>query len=168
MLFRSAVFTEDWCGDALTSSPSVLKLATTTPGLQVKVFERDKHLDLTNSFLPPHRAGTLPVFVVFDRDMQEVARFIETAKELQPLVGRMADELRARLLDPAEAEKPMNELTPESRAKFGSARAAYRVAHAPDWGAIVIRAFTATVQRGLALPPAERPAEGGTEWPPKG
>ena len=40
----------------------------------------------------------LPVFVVFDRDMHEVARFIETAKELQPEVGRMADELRKRLV----------------------------------------------------------------------
>lgn len=165
---RMAVFTEDWCGDAMTSTPSILRLAESTKGLEARVWQRDQYLDLTNSFLPPHRAGTLPVFVVYDADMNEVARFIETAKELQPLVGKMTDELRSRLLNSEERDKPLPELTPESRAAFGSARAAYRVAHGQEWGEIVVNAFTRTVQKGLELPAAQRPAEGGTEWPPKG
>jgi hypothetical protein len=163
---RLAVFTEDWCGDALTSTPSVLRLAASTGKLEVRVFERDSHLEQTNSFLPAHRAGTLPVFVVFDAELHEVARFIETAKELIPHVSKMSDELRRRLLDPSEADKPLRELTEASRAVFGSARAAYRVAHAVDWGQVVMEAFTNTVKAGLALPPAQRPSEGGTEFPP--
>lgn len=164
---KLAVFTEDWCGDAMTSTPSILKLADSTRGLEVRTFQRDQYRALTDSFLPPHRAGTLPVFVVSDQGMAEVARFIETAKELQPLVGRMSDELRARVLKPEEQHKPLPELSPEARAAFGSARAAYRAAHAQDWGEIVVRAFTRTVRAGLALPPSQRPAEGGTEWPPR-
>ncbi|GEM_PF-221869 len=162
---RLAVFTEDWCGDALTSTPSILKLADTCAGITARVWERDKNLDLTNSFLPSHRHGTLPVFVVLDADMREIARFIETAEELKPAVGQMMDALKARLLNPDERDKPMPELSPESRAAFGSARAAYRVAHAPDWGQVVIGAFLACVQQGLVLPAATRPAVGGTQWP---
>ncbi len=162
---RLAVFTEDWCGDALTSTPSILKLADTCTGIEARTFERDKNLALANSFLPDHRHGTLPVFVVLDSDMHEIARFIETAEELKPAVGKMMDDLKARLLHPDERDKPMPELSPESRAAFGSARAAYRVAHAPDWGQVVIGAFLACVTQGLALPPAERPAIGGTQWP---
>lgn len=165
---RLAVFTEDWCGDALTSTPSILKLADSTPGITVKTFQRDQYRELTDSFLPAHRSGTLPVFVVFNDEMREIARFIETAKKLQPLVGKMADELRAHLLKADERDKPIPELSAESRAAFGSARAAYRAAHAQDWGEIIIAEFTDTVRRGLALSATERPAEGGTEWPPRG
>ena len=165
---RLAVFTEDWCGDALTSTPSVLKLADSTPSITVKTFQRDQDRELADGFLPSHRAGTLPIFVVFDDEMHEIARFIETAKKLQPLVGKMSDELRAHLLKADEQDKPIPELSPESRAAFGSARAAYRAAHAQDWGEIIIAEFADTVRKGLALPAAERPAEGGTEWPPKG
>jgi hypothetical protein len=31
----------------------------------------------------------------------------------------------------------------------------------------VIESFTRTVKAGLALPAPERPAVGGTEWPPR-
>lgn len=164
---RLAVFTEDWCGDALTSTPSVLKLAGATKGLEVKVFERDKHRELTDSFLPEHRAGTLPVFVVFDQQMQEVARFIETAKELQPLVGKMNEEIRSKRLAAADADKGPREMTEEGRTVYRRETVTRRVAAAPDWGRVVIESFTRTVKQGLALPPGERPAVGGTEWPPR-
>ena len=164
---RLAVFTEDWCGDALTSTPSVLKLAGATSGMEVKVFERDKHRELTDSFLPEHRAGTLPVFVVFDQQMQEVARFIETAKELQPLVGKMNQEIRNRRLAAIDADKGPREMTEEGRTTYRRETVSRRVAAAPEWGKVVIEAFTRTVKEGLALPASQRPAVGGTEWPPR-
>ena len=48
-------------------------------------------MDLTNSFLPENRAGTVPVFVVLDSSMGEVARFIETAHSLVPAIDAMDD-----------------------------------------------------------------------------
>lgn len=164
---RLAVFTEDWCGDALTSTPSVLKLAEATKGLEVKIFERDKHREQTDSFLPEHRAGTLPVFVVFDQEMQEIARFIETAKELQPLVGQMNREIREKRLAAADADKGPREMTEEGRTVYRRETVARRVAAASEWGKVVIESFTRTVKEGLALPTAQRPAVGGTEWPPR-
>lgn len=164
---RLAVFTEDWCGDALTSTPSVLRLAGATRGLEHKVFERDKHRELTDSFLPPHRAGTLPVFVVFDGQMREVARFIETAKELQPLVGKMNEEIRSKRLAAIDADKGPREMTEEGRTTYRRETVGRRVAQAREWGNVVIEAFTRTVKEGLALPAGERPAVGGTEWPPR-
>jgi len=164
---RLAVFTEDWCGDALTSTPSVLKLAGATKGLEVKVFERDKHREVTDSFLPEHRAGTLPVFVVFDQQMQEVARFIETAKELQPLVGKMNEEIRSKRLAAADADKGPREMTEEGRTVYRRETVARRVAAAPEWGKVMIESFARTVKEGLARPAGERPAVGGTEWPPR-
>ncbi len=81
---RLAVFTADWCGDAVSTTPAILRLAESTDKIEVKIFNRDEELDLTNSFLPEHRAGTVPVFVVLDSFMNEIARFVETALTLVP------------------------------------------------------------------------------------
>ena len=163
---RLAVFTADWCGDAVTSAPPLLRLADATGGLELSIFNRDEVLDLTNSFLPTHRHGTLPLFVVFDSRMREVSRFIETAKELVPALDRMQDEIaREKATASSRAASPSQGDTASQTAIRGR-RMAYRVAHAREWGQVVTHAFTAVVKAGLALPPERRPAEGGTEWPP--
>ena len=61
---RLAVFTCDWCGDAMSTTPAILRLAESTNNLEFRIFNRDLELELTNSFLPEHRASTVPVFVV--------------------------------------------------------------------------------------------------------
>ena len=163
---RLAVFTEAWCGDAMTTTPPLLQLTDATDGLEMKIFEREQVLDLTNSFLPANRHGTLPVFVVFDSQMQEVGLFIETARELVPTLNRMEEEIARTRVAPADAQKPRAQMSEASRTAIRGGRAAYRVAHAGGWGQVIIYAFTKVVKEGLTLPPQARPATGGTEWPP--
>ena len=163
---RLAIFTADWCGDAITTTPTVLRLAGATNKLEARIFNRDVELELTNSFLPTHRAGTVPVFVVFDTQMREVSRFIETARELVPSLDRMEEEVAKATLAPSEVGKPLGEISEGSRNAFRGKRTAYRIDHAREWGHLISHSFAATVKEGLALAPEQRPAEGGTEWPP--
>ncbi len=86
---KLAVFTADWCGDAMSTTPVILKLADSTPNISLQVFNRDDELELSNSFLPEHRAGTVPIFVVMDQQMNQVVRFIETAGALFPDIDYM-------------------------------------------------------------------------------
>ena len=162
-----AVFTAAWCGDAISTSPTIMRLAESTENLKMSIFDRDVELDLTNSFLPEHRSGTVPVFVVFDKNMREVGRFIETAKELVPTLDKMEDEVKRETLAASEMDKPMSEISEGSRNAFRGRRTAYRVDHAKEWGNIIANAFTSVVREGLSLPQEQRPAEGGTEWPPQ-
>ena len=162
---RLAVFTEAWCGDALTSTPTILRLAEATAGLEMRIFQRDEHLELANSFLPEHRHGTLPLFIVYDTQMREVSRFIETASELVPAIDGMEQEMRRAKVAASEMDKPLREMSEASQSAFRTGRTAYRVDHAREWGQVVADAFTALVRAGLALPPEQRPAVGGTRWP---
>ena len=162
---RLAIFTEEWCADCVTTTPTIQRLCESTDGLEARVFKRDQHRELTDSFLPSNRHGTLPVFVVFDEQMQEIARFIETAKELVPMLEAMAQDVIRTLVAPAEADKPLRDMDEASRTAVRAGRYAYRVAHAREWGHVVIEAFTGVVRAGLALPAAQRPAVDGTEWP---
>ena len=153
-----AVFTADWCGDAMSTTPVILNLAENSPKISVKVFNRDDELELTNSFLAENRAGTVPVFVVLDGSMNEIARFIETAGELVPVLDAM---------DEAIAKEIASEPEENARAAGRARRTAFRVAHAEEWGNVILGAFQRVVAQGLSLPADQRPAVDGTKWPPE-
>ena len=165
-----AVFTADWCGDAMSTTPAILRLADATDNLRLSVFNRDDELDLTNRFLPAHRAGTVPVFVVLDAAMGEIARFIETARALVPAIDAM-DEMAAQAAAQAAADAGAGaDAAPDDgqrRRAMRGHRTAHRVSQAAEWSTVILDEFRQTVAAGLALPPAQRPAEGGTEWPPQ-
>ena len=151
------VFTSDWCGDAMSTTPAILRLADSSENLKLEVFSRDDELDLANSFLPENRAGTTPVFVVFDSEMREVSRFVETARSLVPQIDAMDEMIAQEVADEGD----------NARAAGRGKRTAFRVNHAKEWSAVILNEFKQLVQEGLNLPPDQRPAEGGTQWPPQ-
>ena len=151
-----AVFTADWCGDAMSTTPVILKLADSTPNIFLQVFNRDDELELSNSLIPEHRAGTVPIFVVMDKDMQQMVRFIETANTLVPEIDAMdaAIDQEVAGMDEAEAR----------RVKRGR-RTSYRVERAQEWGEVILKEFGGLVSG--ALDGGNLPFEGGTKWPPE-
>ena len=155
---KLAVFTADWCGDAVSTTPAILRLAESTDNLSVKVFNRDEELPLTDSFLTENRAGPVPVFVVFDPAMQEIARFIETANELVPSIDAMDERISNEVAGEAEEQ---------ARTKGRGKRTAFRISHAKEWGHVILNAFQQVVTDGLARSAGDRPAVGGTKWPPE-
>ena len=154
-----AVFTADWCGDALSTTPVILRLADSSPNVNLQVFNRDDDVPLADAFLPEHRAGTVPIFVVFDGEMNEVARFIETANGLVPQIDAMDAAINGEPVDGDEAA---------ARQARRGRRTAHRVASAQAWGEVILREFREVVAAGLRAPAGERPAVGGTKWPPEG
>ena len=100
----------------------------------------------------------MPVFVVMDSSMNEIARFVETASELVPTLDAM---------DEAIAKEVANESEENARTLGRGKRTAFRVSHAQEWGNVILEAFNRTVSEGLSLPQEQRPAVGGTKWPPE-
>ncbi len=151
-----AVFTADWCGDAMSTTPVILKLADSTPNISLQVFNRDEELELSNSLIPHHRAGTVPIFVVMDKKMQHMVLFIETANALVSEIDAMdaAIDKEVAGMDDAEARQ----------LKRGR-RTSYRVEHAQAWGEVILEEFGGLVSD--ALNGGDLPFEGGTKWPPE-
>ncbi len=155
---KLAVFTADWCGDAMSTTPVILKLADSTPNLSVQVFNRDDELELSNSLLPEHRAGTVPIFVVMDQEMNQVVRFIETAGALVPDIDAMDAAIDQETAGLSEAD--------QRQARRGR-RTSFRVEHAQAWGEVILKEFGGLVADALARSPQDLPVEGGTKWPPE-
>jgi len=74
---RILVITEDWCGDALVGFPALAKLVEDAPEVEMRVFLRDANPDVMDQYLKRGLYRTIPMFVFFDEQMNELARFME-------------------------------------------------------------------------------------------
>ena len=69
---------ENWCGDVHRNSPMIARIVEAMPGAEMRVFLRDQNVDLTDCFLN-NGYRSIPIVVFFDKDWNEVGRWIERA-----------------------------------------------------------------------------------------
>ena len=164
---RVAVITEDWCGDHVSTTPVLYRLAEESSKLDVRVFKRDDNWDLAKTYLPENRWDTVPVFVFFTpEEMRHISLFIETAPELVPAIDGIEDAIRKAHPEVPDINGDANDMSQSTRDLLRQERAAFRIDHAPEWGRIIAHSLRKVVAAGLARQPGEGPAEGGTKWPP--
>lgn len=91
---------ENWCGDVHRNSPLIAHIAEAMPNCELRVFFRDQNLDLTDGFLN-NGYRSIPIVVFFDKDWNEIGRWIERAHAATAkVVG-----IRAKTLDVAASDK---------------------------------------------------------------
>ena len=91
------VLTEDWCGDALTNFPVLARMVEEAPNVEMRVFPRDQSPDLMDQYLNRGLFRSIPVFVFFDEDMKEIARFVERPPKITEYMEQKQLELRRQL-----------------------------------------------------------------------
>src|SRR2546428_661635 len=69
---------ENWCGDVHRNSPLVAHICEAMPGADLRVFLRDQNVDLRDTFLN-NGYQSIPVVVFFDKDWNEIGRWLERA-----------------------------------------------------------------------------------------
>lgn len=64
---------EDWCFDAISTTPAIAKLAELLPCADLRVFGRDTNLDLMDAHLsgPEGKSRAIPVVIVYDGEWRE-------------------------------------------------------------------------------------------------
>ncbi|MBI2170815.1 MAG: thioredoxin family protein [Chloroflexi bacterium] len=67
---------EDWCPDVYRGLPVVARLAEAT-GLELRVFPRDKHLDIMAEFLNQGQFQSVPTVVFYTKDDRYIGHWIE-------------------------------------------------------------------------------------------
>ncbi len=96
------VIAEPWSGDVLYFFPVLIRMAEKT-GWEVRVFRRDSYPEL---ILPYRKDGlyhSIPVFVFYDAEFNEVARWIERPAEATRLIDEESLKLRRRLREENKA-----------------------------------------------------------------
>ncbi len=101
---RVLVLTEDWCGDALTNFPVLAKMVEGAPNVEMRVFLRDRNPDLIDQYLNQGMFRSIPVFVFFGDQMNELARFVERPPSVTEYMERKQLELRRAMREEKKDE----------------------------------------------------------------
>ncbi len=91
---------ENWCGDVHRNSPLIAHIAEAMPNCELRVFLRDQNLDLTDCFLN-NGYRSIPIVVFFDKDWNEIGRWIERASAATAKVAG----IRAKTVDIAPKDQ---------------------------------------------------------------
>ena len=79
------VIAEDWCGDASNTVPIVARLADVSPGLELRVIQRDENPEVMNRYLT-NGARSIPIVIVLDQDFREIGHWGPRPTQLQAWV----------------------------------------------------------------------------------
>ncbi len=98
-----AVIAEEWSGDLMYFVPVLISLARRV-GWSIRFFHRDDHPDM---ILPYRKYGlyhSVPVFIFYDQDFNEVAHWIERPAVATRIIDEESLKLRRRLREAHRTE----------------------------------------------------------------
>ncbi|MHB1413647.1 MAG: thioredoxin family protein [Chloroflexota bacterium] len=125
------VLAEDWCGDVIAYLPILGRLAKESGKLNVRVFLRDQNLDIMDQYLNQGHFRSIPVFVFFDEQFNEVGRFTERPAAVTQLRMQKQEEMYAKHPEFGAPGTPVDQLPEDMRAKLSQEMAQIRDDIAP-------------------------------------
>ena len=141
------VLAEDWCGDVIDNLPVLGGLAEASGKLNVRVFLRDQNLDLMDQYLNKGEFRSIPVFVFFENDFNELGHFIERPESVTERRARQRKTLFAEHPEFGSPDTPIAQLPEETRVKVMEASAQFREATKADDNRDVVKALREIVSR---------------------
>jgi hypothetical protein len=141
---RVLALAEDWCGDVVRYLPAMARMAEAA-GWELRVFYRDHNPHLADAWLKDGLHRSIPVFVFFDEQWNEIAHFIEKPQEVYAAEA----EARARFAE-QHPELPDAALLPaqmgqETLDLYAPYMRAFRAEHNLEWE----RLFARQIMRSL-------------------
>ncbi len=133
------VLAEDWCGDVIANLPILGRIAAESGTLNLRVFLRDQHPDLMDQYLNQGQFRSIPTFVFFDDDFNELGRFIERPASVTELRARRRREIFQQNPEFGSPDAPVDQLPEDVRARLQAELNAMREETASFANAEVIR-----------------------------
>lgn len=113
------VIAEDWCGDVISNLPVLGKLQAASGGkLNVRVFLRDQNLDLIDQYLKEGKYRSIPVFVFFDQDFNELGHMIERPDSVTQMLAEKRAAIYAAHPEYGDPSTPPDQMPEDVRVAF--------------------------------------------------
>ncbi len=118
------VIGEDWCPDVYRGAGVAQKIAEAA-GIEMRFFERDQNKDMMAGYLKDGEFESIPVYIIYDKDHNEITHFIERPKLAneqihltREVLGDMTPEGIAKRLGHAPSEEEVAAARAEGREKY--------------------------------------------------
>lgn len=146
-----AAIAEDWCTDVIQFLPPVIALARQIPDLVLRIFLRDQNLDIMDQYLKEGKYRSIPTFVFYDAQWNELGHFIERPAAV---TQEMARETRRFAAEHPELEgitRSYQNMPEETRKLVSQNSAQYRWAHMLEWDRLFLDEIRALVVNALGF-----------------
>jgi hypothetical protein len=140
------VLAEDWCGDVIDNLPVLARLAGSSGKLNMHVFLRDENSDLMDQYLNQGQFRSIPVFVFFDEQFNEIGHFIERPASVTQARAARRTALYAEHPEFGAPDAPVANLPEEARVRLTEALNASRREAKPAENAEVVRALREIIE----------------------
>ena len=148
---RVLVIAEDWCGDVISNLPVLGKLAAASDGkLDVRVFLRDQNLDLIDQYLKEGKYRSIPVFVFFDQDFNELGHMIERPASVTQMLAEKRASIYASNPQYGDPSTPADQLPEDVRSAFMQEVNQMREDARPQINSAIVSDLRALVQGAAA------------------
>jgi Thioredoxin len=141
------VLAEDWCGDVVDNLPILGRLAAESGKLDLRIFLRDQHPELMDNYLNRGEFRSIPVFVFFDEDFNEIGRFIERPESVTTRRAGQRRALSAQHPELGDPTTPVGQLPEEARVRLTELLAELRAQSKPLDNQEVVRALRDIIAR---------------------
>jgi thiol-disulfide isomerase/thioredoxin len=140
-------FGEDWCPDVIQFLAVVAKIAEEVPAVTLRVFERDTddNLELMRPYFKEGKYQSIPVFVVYDQDWNELGWFSERPAEVYKIMA--AETLRFAKENPhlEGVNRTYENMPEETRTAVRANSANFRWGNQMEWNKLFLDEFKAIV-----------------------
>lgn len=133
------VLAEDWCGDVIANMPILGRIAQAVDTLNLRVFLRDQNLDIMDQYLLRGQHRSIPTFVFFDDELNELGTWIERPDSVTELRAKQRAEIYANNPEFGSPDAPVDQLPEETRARLNQSIADMREQMAPYANREVVR-----------------------------
>lgn len=120
------VLAEDWCADVIDNLPVLERIAQESGKLTPRIFLRDQHPDLMDQYLKDGQFRSIPVFVFFDQQFNEIGRFIERPESVTARRAELRREIHAQHPEFGPPETPIAQVPEDVRPQLMAALAERR------------------------------------------
>ena len=144
------VLAEDWCGDVISNLPVLGRLAAESGKLKLHIFLRDQNLALMDQYLKEGKYRSIPAFVLFDQEGNEVGRMLERPDSATEMIASKTQEIYARHPEFGAPGTPPDQLPEDVRVSLMQERTAMRDELKPLIDREVVRELRTIVERAGA------------------
>jgi hypothetical protein len=132
------VLVEDWCGDVLRYVPALARVAEAVPGWNVRLFYRDRNLDLSDGCLKDGKYRAIPAMLFYDEDMNEVACWIEKPAAVYAAEAQARRAFAAEYCYLLDAGLPLEDMSPRTRETYADYIKRFRAENHARWQQLFI------------------------------
>jgi hypothetical protein len=132
------VIAEDWCGDVLRYLPMLARMAEIATNWNVRIFYRDRNLDLAERWLKNGIHRAIPVIAFFDENWNELGYYQEKPAQVYKEEAAAIANFATLHPDLPDSSLPYAEMSDTTKQLYAPYMVNFRLSRMPAWQSMFV------------------------------